>query len=65
MEISKSEAISALYGLNIAANETELSVGAQRLRIRLAHYLGGACADQIPRFESELAECIAEELRRA
>jgi len=61
MEISKSEASFALYGLNITANETGLGVGAQRLRIRLAHFVGGTCADEIPRFESELAECIAEE----
>jgi hypothetical protein len=62
MEISKSEAGFALFGLNVTANETELGVGAQRLRIRLAQYLGGTCADEVPRYEAELAACIAEEI---
>ena len=61
MEISKSEAGFALYALNVTANETELGVGAQQLRIRLAHYVGGYCAREIPQFEAELAACIAEE----
>jgi len=61
MEISKSEAGFALYALNVTANETGLGAGAQRLRIRLAHYVGGTCADEIPQYAAWLEESIAEE----